>query len=103
MRKIIRMTVPALGFAAVMALSGVAEAGCVSKGGRGTGPSRDSAVFQAWEAVLQATSWGSWAQFMTAGARIGSAPGYKVSNMRTSCKAGGALGQECVITARLCN
>ena len=40
---------------------------------------------------------------MTAGARIGSAPGYKVSNMRTSCKAGGALGQECVITARLCN
>ena len=53
--------------------------------------------------MLQATSWGSWAQFMAAGAKIGSAPGYRVSNMRTSCKAGGMLGTECVITANLCN
>ena len=35
-----------------------AEAACVRKGGKGTGGSRDSAMFQAWEAVLQATDLG---------------------------------------------
>jgi hypothetical protein len=98
-----RVIVPALAFAGALAVAGTAQAGCVSKGGRGTGGSRDSAMFQAWEAVLQATSWGSWAQFMGSGMRVGSAPGYRVSNMRTSCKAGGMLGTECVITAHLCN
>jgi hypothetical protein len=96
--------VPALAFAGALAMAGAAaEAGCIHKGGRGTGGSRDSAQFQAWEAVLQATSWGSWAQFMASGARVGSAPGYRVSNLRTSCKAGGMLGTECVVTATLCN
>lgn len=104
MRKLKRAMLPALVFAAALvAVGAVAEAGCVSKGGRGTGGSRDSAMFQAWEAVLQATSWGSWAQFMGSGMKIGSAPGYRVSNMRTSCKPGGMLGMECVITANLCN
>jgi hypothetical protein len=101
--KIKHMIVPALAFAAALAVAGTADAGCISKGGRGTGGSRDSAAFQAWEAVLQATSWGSWAQFMASGAKVGSAPGYRVSNMRTSCKPGGMLGTECVITANLCN
>jgi len=104
MRHFKRATMTGLTFAAALLMAGAAaEAGCISKGGRGTGGSRDSAAFQAWEAVLQATSWGSWAQFMAAGAKIGSAPGYRVSNMRTSCKAGGMLGTECVITANLCN
>jgi hypothetical protein len=104
MRSFKRVTAPALMFAAAMMVGGAAsEAACVSKGGRGTGGSRDSAMFQAWEAVLQATSWGSWMQFMGSGMKIGSAPGYRVSNMRTSCKPGGLLGTECVITARLCN
>jgi hypothetical protein len=102
MRNVKGVILPALVFAGALAVAGtVAEAACVSKGGRGT--SRDSAMFQAWEAVLQATSWGSWTQFMTSGARVGSAPGYRVSNMRTSCKAGGMMGTECVITANLCN
>ncbi len=98
-----RLIVPALAFAGALAVAGsAAQAECISKGGRGTGGSRDSAMFQAWEAVLQATSWGSWAQFMAQGAKVGSAPGYRVSNMRTNCKAGGMLGTECVITASLC-
>ena len=68
MRKFKRVMVPALAFAGALAVGrDCAEAGCVSKGGRGTGGSRDSATFQAWEAVLQATSWGSWAQFMGSG------------------------------------
>jgi hypothetical protein len=104
MRNFKRLILPALVFAGALTVAGTAgEAACVSKGGRGTGGSRDSAMFQAWEAVLQATSWGSWAQFMASGAKVGSAPGYRVSNLRSSCKPGGMMGTECVITAHLCN
>jgi hypothetical protein len=34
--------------------------------------------------------------------KVGSAPGYKVSNVKSSCRPGG-LGQQCTIYARLCN
>jgi hypothetical protein len=99
-----RMIMPALAFAGALAVAGAsAQAECINKGGRGTGTSKDSAMFQAWEAVLQATSWGSWAQFMASGAKVGSAPGYKVSNLRSRCMPGGMMGTECVVTARLCN
>src|SRR3974377_1746463 len=104
MRNFKRQILSALVCAGALAAAGAgAEAACLSKGGRGTGASRDMAMFQAWEAVLQATSWGSWAQFMASGAKVGSAPGYRVSNLRSSCKAGGMMGTECVITAHLCN
>jgi hypothetical protein len=102
MSRIARRVVPGLAFALLVLVGTAADAACVSKGGRGTGGSRDSAMFQAWEAVLQATSWGSWAGFMTSGMKVGSAPGYKVSNLRSRCSPGG-LGQECVISATLCN
>jgi hypothetical protein len=101
MSRIVRLVVPALAFAGVLMIAGVAEAACVKKAGRGTGGSRDSAMFQAWEAVLQATDWGSWAGFMTSGMKVGSAPGYKVSGVRSRCGPGG-LGQECVVQATLC-
>jgi hypothetical protein len=103
MRKLKRAIVPALVFAgALVAAGAAAEAGCITKAGSGTGGDRSSAQFQAWEAVLQATSWGSWAGFMTSGMKVGSAPGYKVSGVKTSCKAGG-LGQTCIMQATLCN
>jgi len=103
MGRIVRVVVPALAFAgALLVASAAADAACVRKGGKGTGGSRDSAMFQAWEAVLQATSWGSWAGFMTSGMKVGTAPGYKVSNLKSSCSLGG-LGQTCIIQATLCN
>ncbi len=74
---------------------------CIEKGGRGTAGDVEGAKFQAWEAVLQATDWGSWAGFMSSGMKIGSAPGYTVSNVRTKCGKGG-IGSECVIFAKLC-
>jgi hypothetical protein len=86
----------------LMAAGAAAQAECVTKASYGTAGSLDSAKFQAWEAILQATSWGSWAQFMAGGMQIGTAPGYKVSNVHFSCKAGGA-GQECRAQARLCS
>jgi hypothetical protein len=74
---------------------------CVNKAGQGTGGTVDNAKFQAWEAVLQATSWPMWAQFMSGSQKVGDAPGYKVSGLKSKCNAGG-LGQVCVIQATLC-
>ena len=74
---------------------------CVNKAGQGTNSTADGAKFQAWEAVLQATDWGSWGTWMAGSQKIGTAPGYKVSKVRVSCKAGG-LGQTCRAFATLC-
>lgn len=75
---------------------------CVNKAGQGTGSTDDNARFQAWEAVLQATNWSSWASWMSGNNRIGEAPGYSVRNLRQRCRAGGGLGRECTIQATLC-
>jgi hypothetical protein len=99
----LRATLPALAFAGALAAAGAAaEAACVTKAGQGTGSTVDSAKFQAWEAVLQATDWGSWMGFMAGGMKVGSAPGYKVSGLKSRCQPGG-LGQTCLVQARLCN
>ena len=84
-----------------LGLATAASADCVNKAASGTAPSVDGAKFQAWEAVLQATDWGSWASFMGSGKGPGSAPGYKVSNVRSSCSKGG-LGYSCKMQATLC-
>ena len=75
---------------------------CIVKAGQGTGSTDDDARFQAWEAVLQATDWGSWSAFMATGMKIGSAPGYQVSNVKQKCIAGGGLGRQCTMQAKLC-
>jgi len=54
------------------------------------------------EAVLQGTDWGSWGSWMASSQTVGVAPGYKVSNLRSRCSAGGFLGRECVVGAKLC-
>ncbi len=87
----------------LLVLAGAAaQAQCVSKAGKGTGGNDDSAKFQAWEAVLQGTDWGSWASWMASSQTVGTAPGYKVSGVKTKCSAGGFLGRECVVSAKLC-
>jgi hypothetical protein len=99
----IRHGFAAAGVAAALSLGMAfsASAQCVNKGGEGTGATADNAKFQAWEAVLQATDWGSWGSWMGGSQKIGTAPGYKVSKVRVSCKAGG-LGQTCRAFATLC-
>lgn len=81
---------------------GAANAQCVNKAGQGTNTDEEGAKFQAWEAVLQATDWGMWSVWMASSQKVGTAPGYKVSNYRQKCKKGGSLGVECVVQARLC-
>ena len=102
MKNLVRKLVPAVAAAGVLMLAGAtAQAECIKKAGSGTGGNVDSAKFQAWEAVLQATDWGSWAAFMSAGGKVPTAPGYKVSDVRSSCKPGG-MGQTCYMQAKLC-
>jgi hypothetical protein len=87
---------------ALVAVGALAQAECITKAGKGTGGTDDSAKFQAWEAVLQGTNWGSWASWMASSQTVGVAPGYAVSNLKSRCVAGGMLGRECVVQAKLC-
>ena len=85
----------------VVGASGASAQSCVNKAGEGTGGSKDSAMFQAYEAVLQATDWGMWSVWMATSQKVGVAPGYKVSKLSSSCKPGG-LGLTCRVQATLC-
>lgn len=100
-----KLTIAAVGLAiaalSASTLSPAHAATCVNKAASGTNTTADGAKFQAWEAVLQATDWGSWSAFMASGAKIGVAPGYKVSNVKSKCATGG-LGYTCKMQARLC-
>ncbi len=87
--------------AAILAVTSGANAQCVNKAGEGTGGSKDSAMFQAYEAILQATSWPMWSQWMASSQKVGVAPGYTVSKLSSKCSAGG-LGQTCRVQATLC-
>lgn len=102
MRTPVTLTAATLAMLLVFAPAAHAQGGtCVNKAASGTNTTKDGAMFQAWEAVLQATDWGSWASFMGSGAKIGTAPGYKVSNVKSKCQPGG-IGHSCLIQARLC-
>lgn len=109
MSSFVRIAALALGVAGLAAIaaapSAVAQSksagACVNKAGEGTNSTVDGAKFQAWEAVLQATDWGVWGAMMSSKQEVGNAPGMKVSNLRSSCKAGG-LGQVCIVQATLC-
>jgi hypothetical protein len=92
----------ALGVAIAVLPAGLAQAACVSKAGEGTGTTEDAAKFQAYEAILQATDWGMWSQWMASSQKPGVAPGYKVSRMKSKCTKGSGLGVTCVTQATLC-
>jgi hypothetical protein len=86
---------------ALTAMTGTVNAACINKAGEGTNSTLDGAKFQAYEAVLQATDWGMWSQWMASSQKVGVAPGYTVKNVKSTCKAGG-LGQTCIVQATLC-
>ena len=96
-----RLKAAAAAAACLLASASGASAQCVSKAGEGTGGNRESAMFQAYEAILQATDWGMWASWMASSQRVGVAPGYKVSKLSSRCTAGG-IGQTCRVSATLC-
>ena len=77
------------------------KATCTNKAGEGTNTTRDGAMFQAWEAVLQAYDWSVWGAMMGSNQKVGVAPGVQVKNLKSSCKPGG-LGSVCTVQATLC-
>ena len=85
----------------LLAGASAVEAQCVLKAGQGTNTTEDGAKFQAYEAILQATDWGMWASWMASNPKVGTAPGYTVSGLKSKCTKGG-LGSECVVQAKLC-
>lgn len=98
-------TLAALTIAAATALAAAptsAVAACAERPGRGWGTDQSSARFQAWEAVLQGTSWPMWAAWMASGAQVGKvAAGYTVSNIREKCGPHPS-GRVCYMQARIC-
>ena len=103
MPKLAKFSMVAFAITAILAIGSTdAEAKtCVNKAASGTNTTQDGAKFQAWEGVLQATDWGSWASFMGSGAKIGTAPGYAVSKVGSRCAKGG-LGFVCTMQETLC-
>ena len=93
----------AIGAAALMvwAASPVEARTCINKAGQGTNSTEEGAKFQAYEAILQATDWGMWASWMATSQKVGVAPGYQVTRLKSKCGMGG-MGSSCVIQATLC-
>ncbi|MBX9683710.1 MAG: hypothetical protein K2X41_07975 [Hyphomicrobium sp.] len=75
----------------------MAAGSCVPKAAEGTGSTEENAKFQVYEALLQATDWGTWAAWMA----NGSTPGYKVNTVKYSCKKGG-IGVSCRGQTTIC-
>jgi len=103
MLKLTSAVIAAVGASAlIVAASAPADARtCINKAGQGTNTTEEGAKFQAYEAILQATDWGMWANWMVTSQKIGQAPGYTVSRVRFKCQPGG-LGSTCVGQATLC-
>ena len=102
MRKTKTIAAAAIASAVLFGLAGTANAACINKAGEGTGGNKDSAMFQAWEIILQTSNIGGWMSWMGSSQKVGVAPGYQVKNLKSSCKPGG-IGQTCVVQATLCN
>ncbi|MFN0217894.1 MAG: hypothetical protein ACKVP4_03655 [Hyphomicrobium sp.] len=84
---------------AVIAAAPASAAGaCTQKAAEGTGGTEESAKFQVYEALLQATDWGAWAAWMA----NGTTPGYKVSTPKYRCVKGQGLGVTCRGQATIC-
>lgn len=92
----------ALLLAVSLAGVGAASAQCIKKAGEGTSGTKDGAIFQAYEIILQTTDFfGVWAPWITSGGKVGEAPGYRVTGKSSRCRKGG-FGYVCIYRATLC-
>lgn len=77
---------------------------CVEKAAQGTNTTLAGAKVQAYEALLQATDWGLWGNWMSSSASPDNpykGGGYTITKPRWKCGPGG-LGTSCVGQARIC-
>src|SRR5262245_61515315 len=94
---------PALIAVAMLSASGTGTVAqpCTESVGEGTAANKVTALHQAYEAILKTTDENLWRAWVARSRTIGSAPGYKVSKLRSKCSSGGT-GQICRMTATLC-
>ncbi len=90
------VTIIAAVIAAGLTAATPAAAQCFNKASEGTNTTEDGAKFQAFEAILQSFSWGTWATWMT----NGTTPGYKITT-QYKCRNGG-LGKVCRANSKIC-
>jgi hypothetical protein len=102
MKHFARLLAPATVAVGILFAAGsAAQAQCNTIGGKGTAGDLEGAKFQAYEAMLQGTDWGMWANWMVTGAKVGVAPGYSVRGLKFRCSKGG-MGSECLSQATFC-
>lgn len=87
----------ALSIGVVLATSGIANAGCVSKSASATAPTESSAKWFAMETMVQAVSWGLWPGWVA----TGDVAGYTVKNEKYKCTAATG-GYTCISWAKFC-
>ncbi len=74
---------------------------CSELTGEASGPTREAALSQAFEGVLQAKDQRSWQAWRSGSLRVGDAPGYAVRKLSSQCTPNRA-GQSCRVTVLLC-
>lgn len=90
-------SIAALALAAILAVPGIAQAGCVTKAAEATAGTAESAKWFALETMVQSVSWGLWPSFL----QDGSTPGWKITSQEYQCSKSGA-GVTCVGNATFC-
>lgn len=74
---------------------------CSELTGEASASSREAALNEAFEAVLQIKDRRSWQAWLSGGRKFGDAPGYVVRKLTSQCSPGRA-GQTCRVTVLLC-
>lgn len=104
-----RVAVAAVATVGVMVAASVGEAAkpagnCFVKAAQGTNSTLAGAKVQAYEALLQATDWGLWGNWMSSSASPDNAykgGGYSIDKPKWKCGPGG-IGTSCIAQARIC-
>jgi len=88
----------------VGAVGAEAKGACFTKAAQGTNTTLAGAKVQAYEALLQATDWGLWTNWMASSASPDKpyrGGGYSISAPRWKCGSGG-IGISCTAQATIC-
>ncbi len=85
--------------AGLVALSaGMAQAGCQTKGGKATAPTKQQAQWLAMETIVQQVSWSAWPGWVATGKMAG----YVIKDEKYKCTQAGSGGVTCIGTATIC-
>ncbi len=101
--KVGRAAVLAMACATVLCATGTGASAqeCSEMIGEASAPTREAALSQAFEGVLQAKDQRSWQAWRSGSRKVGDAPGYVVRKLSSQCTPSRA-GQSCRVAVLLC-